>query len=89
LEACFEVSKKRKDVGELVDAIMDSLTVRFDKTIEAIARDVGSSWMGVSRALDLILKIQAMPRVVASKSPLGRGSVYRRERAPYTRKEEM
>jgi len=72
----------RKSYEELVDAIMEALPVRSDTTVEAVARAVGSSWETVWRWLSLIIYIQGLPRVSKTKSPYGRGEVYRRERRP-------
>lgn len=71
--------KSRKSYEELVDAIIDALPVRSDTTVEAVARAVGSSWETVWRWLELIIYIQSLPQVSKTKSPYGRGEVYRRE----------
>jgi len=75
--------KPRKSYEDIVDAIMEALPVRNDTTIEAIARATGSSWETVDRWIRLIVYIQDLPRVLKSKSPIGRGEVYRRERKEY------
>lgn len=74
-------AKSRKSYERLVDDIVDSLPVRSDTTVQAIARETGSSWETVYRWLRLIVHIQGLPRVQESKSPYGRGEVYRRERS--------
>jgi len=70
--------KSRKSYEELVEAIMEALPVRSYTTIEDVVRKTGSSWETVWRWLQLIIKIQGLPRVEMMRSPLGRGEVYRR-----------
>ena len=75
--------KTRKSYEGIIGAIMDALPVNSYATIEEVARRTGSSWETAYRWLVIIMKIQALPRVTAMKSPLGRGEVYSRERAEH------
>ena len=75
--------KTRKSYEEILDALMEALPVNSYATIEEVARRTGSSWETVYRWLSIVMRIQALPRVTAMKSPLGRGEVYSRERAEY------
>ena len=72
--------KSRKSYEELVDAIVEALPVRSFTTIEDVVRRTGSSWETVWRWLQLVIRIQGLPRVEKMRSPLGRGEVYSRER---------
>ena len=72
--------RSEKSYEEIVDAIIDALPVRTDTNITAIARDIGSSWETVNRWLQLIMHVQGLPKVQSTRSPYGRGEVYRRER---------
>jgi hypothetical protein len=75
--------KTRKSYEEIIGAITDALPVNSYATVEEVARRTGSSWETAYRWLSIIMRIQAMPRVTAMRSPLGRGQVYSRERAEH------
>ena len=80
------MSEYRKSPLELVEAIMGALEVKSDMTIQSISKATGSHWGTIQKYMQLITVVQAAPQVLVSKSPLGRGHVYRRERAPYTKR---
>ncbi|MBL7168587.1 hypothetical protein ISS40_07920 [Candidatus Bathyarchaeota archaeon] len=79
-------SRKRATSQDIIEDIMEALPVRRDTTVQAIARDSGLAWETVDRWLRLMVRIQELPRILPSKSPLGRGEVYRRDRAPYPKR---
>lgn len=80
----MKATRRKKSYEELVDAIIDALPVRRSgDTVTTISQKIGSSWDTTWRWLQLIVKIQGLPEVHVEKSPLGRGDVYRRERAEY------
>lgn len=76
-------SRKRATSQDIVEDILEALPVRRDTTVQAIARASGLAWETVDRWIRLMVRVQELPRIQVSKSPLGRGEVYRRERAPY------
>ena len=79
-------SRKRASSEDIVEAILEALPVRRDTTVQAIARASGLAWETVYRWINLMVRVQELPRILPSKSPLGRGEVFRRERAPYKRR---
>ena len=73
--------KTRKSSMELVEAIVEALPVQSFTTVEELSRRTGSSWETVWRWLQLIIRVQELPRVEKQPSPYGRGDIYRRSRA--------
>lgn len=73
--------KPKKSYEDLVDDIVGALPVQMDTTIGGIARAIGHSWSTTDRWIQLIIRCQKHPRIIETKSPYGRGYVYRRERA--------
>lgn len=71
--------KSRRSYEEVVDAIMEVLPVRYDTNINKISMLTDIAWETVWRWLKIIVYIQGLPRVKVTKSPTGRGEVYRRE----------
>ena len=53
---------------------------------KALVDRIGVAMYTIRKYMQLITAVQAAPQVLVSKSPLGRGHVYRRTRAPYTRR---
>ncbi len=63
----------RKSHEDIVYAIMEALPVRNYVTVEELTRRTGSSWERVWRWLNLMMKIQDMPRVQSAR--VGEGSI--------------
>jgi len=72
------VSSERKSPSEIVRAIMRELSPDEPKTVQEIAKAIGSGWETTWRYLNLIEWIQKCPKVVRIR--LGkRLEVWRRE----------
>lgn len=72
--------KPRKSYDDIVDDIIEALPVRSVASVQQIAEAIGSSWETTWKWLDLIKKIQGLPRIESVKVGRRRGELWRRER---------